>query len=68
MRIAELEIWQAAQQIIDRYPADPEAAAFQFADRAWQAGDKVSFQRRMRIAGAVQEVVRTKPHFGKAIN
>jgi hypothetical protein len=68
MRIAELEIWQAAQQIIDNHPADPERAAFQFADSSWQAGDKVSFQRCMRIAAAVQELVRTKPHCGKAIN
>jgi len=33
-RIADIDVWRAAKQIIDLYPNDPEMAAAQRADSA----------------------------------
>jgi hypothetical protein len=66
--IRDLEVWRSAQQIIDQYPEEPELVACQRADEAWEAADISNFALWMRIAKAVQELVRTKPHVRKAIN
>lgn len=66
--VRDLEVWRIAQQLINRYPETPEFVACQRADAAWEAGDASNFQLGMRIAKAVQILVRTKPHVGKAIN
>jgi hypothetical protein len=61
-------VWRAAQQLIDHHPAEPELAACQLADEAWEAGNISKFQHLMKVATAVRELVRTKPHVAKAIN
>ena len=68
LNVRDLDVWREAQQIIDRYPSDPESVACERADCSWKAGDMTNFQIRMRVAKAVQELVRTKPHLRSAIN
>lgn len=67
-KLQALDVWGAAQEIIDTHPEQPESAACQLADEAWEAGDLLKFQRLMQIANAVRELVRTRPHLRKAIN
>src|ERR1044071_149461 len=55
--VLDLEVWRAAQQIIRRYPEEPELAAYRRADAAWDAGNASRFQLWMRIAKAVRELV-----------
>jgi hypothetical protein len=65
---SDLEVWRAAQQVIDQHPQEPELTACQNADAAWEAGDMPSMQLWMRIAEAVKNLVETKPHVRTAIN
>jgi len=60
-RARDFEIWQAAQQIIAKYPGEPEIAACQLADAAWATGDKDKFEQWMHIAKAVRELVGARP-------
>jgi hypothetical protein len=66
--VEDIEVWRAAQQIINLYPDEPELAAGQRADAAYEADDMFNFDLWTRIAKAVRELVTTKPHVGKAIN
>jgi hypothetical protein len=67
-KVQDLDVWRAAQQVIDHHPVEPELAACQFADEAWEAGNASKFEYLMKVASAVRELIRTKPHVGKAIN
>jgi hypothetical protein len=66
--VTDLEVWRAAQQIINLHPQEPELAACQRADAAYEAGDMFNFELWTRIAKAVRELGRTRPQVGKAIN
>jgi hypothetical protein len=68
LKVRDLDVWRAAEQIVNHYPDAPVVAACQQADAAWDAGDMANFQIRMRIAKAVLELIRTKPHLRTAIN
>ena len=67
-KVQDLDVWRAAHKIIDRHPVEPELAACQLADEAWEAGNIPKFEYLMKLANAVRELVRTRPHVGKAIN
>jgi len=64
----DIEIWRAANQIIQAHPEEPEFAAAQRADAAYAAGDMFNFELWTRITKVVSELVRTKPRVGKTIN
>jgi len=66
--VEDIEVWRAANQIIQAYPEEPEFVASQRADAAYSAGDMFNFELWTRIARAVGALVRTKPHVGTAIN
>jgi hypothetical protein len=66
--VEDIEVWRAAQQVINQYPEEPELAAPQRADAAYEVGDMFNFELWRRVAKAVRELVRTKPEDGKAIN
>jgi hypothetical protein len=66
-RISALEVWRAAKQIIDQHPEDPELAAAQRADSAYEQGDLFNFNLWTRITTAVTELVQ-RPSAGDPIN
>lgn len=68
MKVSDLEVLRAAQQIINQYPEEPELTACQRADAAYEAGDMFNFELWQRIAKAVQELLRTAPGDGGAIH
>jgi len=67
-RITDKEVWIAAQQLINRYPVDPEIEAAQRADHAYELGDMFNFGLWGRVSNAVKELLRQKPGDGQAIN
>lgn len=66
-RIADLDVWRAAQQIIELYPNDPEMAAAQRADSAYEQGDMFNFDLWTRVTKAVTELERVRPTRGQPI-
>lgn len=66
--ITDLNVWRLAQEIIALHPEEPEFAACQRADTAWEAGNMATFRLWMRVAKAVAELVKTRPHVRAAIN
>lgn len=60
-RIQDIDVWRAAKQMIELYPNDPEMAAAQRADAAYEAGDMFNFDLWTRINRAVAELLRQKP-------
>ena len=50
-------MWRAAQDVIRRYPQEPELAAIQIADDVLAAGNPYEFQLWQRIAKAVRKMV-----------
>ena len=55
--VENLDIWRAAQQLIKRYPDEPEFAACQRADAAYETGDMFNFELWQRVARAVRELL-----------
>ena len=68
MNVSDLDVWRAAQQIINRYPEEPEFAACQRADAAYEAGDMFNFALWQRVAKAVAKLQQTRPTDMGAIN
>jgi len=66
--VSDLDVWRAAQQIINQYPEEPELAACHRADAAYEAGDMFNFELWQRVAKAVTELLRTKPSDGRDLN
>jgi hypothetical protein len=66
-RVADIDVWRAAKQIIELYPTDPEMAAAQRADNAYEQGDMFNFDLWTRISKAVTELERVRPARGQAI-
>ena len=64
----EIDIWRAAKQIIELYPDDPEMAAAQRADTAYDKGDMFNFDLWTRITKAVTELEHVRPNRGQPIN
>ena len=56
--VETLAVWRAAQEIIKRYPAEPELAACQIADDALAAGNTWEFKLWQRVAKAVRKLKR----------
>jgi hypothetical protein len=67
-QVENIEIWRAAQQIINRYPEEPLLEACQRADAAYTAGDLVNFDLWQRAAQAVKELLRNKAEKGTTQN
>jgi hypothetical protein len=67
-RIQDIDVWRAAKQMIDLYPNDPEMAAAQRADAAYEAGDMFNFDLWTRIAKAVTELEKVRPSRGQRAN
>lgn len=67
-RIADIDVWRAAKQIIDIHPADPEMAAAQRADAAYEQGDMFNFDLWTRITKAVTELEKVRPSRGQQPN
>ena len=67
-RPSDVNVWRAAQEIIRLFPQNPQIAACQHADAAWEEGDVQNFRYWMRVAVAVRDLIRTRPHVRKAIN
>jgi hypothetical protein len=65
--VSDVDVWRAAQQIVDRYPEDPEMAAAQRADSAYEQGDLFNFNLWTRITKAVSDLVQ-KPSASDPIN
>jgi hypothetical protein len=55
-KVSELEVWRAANQLIQRFQ-DPEMEAAQRADTAYRAGDMFNFDLWTRINTAVQQLL-----------
>lgn len=66
-RVADVDVWRAAKQIIELYPNDPEMAAAQRADSAYEQGDMLNFDLWTRITKAVTELERVRPTRGQPI-
>ena len=60
-KVSDLEVWRAASQLIEQFPADPAMEAAQRADHAYEQGDMSNFNLWTRINKAVREWERTKP-------
>ncbi len=65
--VSDLDVVRAANQLIKRFPDDPEMEAAQRADAAYELGDMFNFNLWMRISKAVMQLVRTKPD-GQTLN
>jgi hypothetical protein len=59
--ISEIDIWRAANQVIQLFPEDPILEAAQRADRAYEAGDMFNFRLWARIAKAVGQLLSKRP-------
>ena len=59
--VSDTVIWRAANQMIKLHPEEPELAACQRADAAYELGDMFNFELWQRVAKAVRELLRTKP-------
>jgi hypothetical protein len=68
MKVSDLDVWRAAQQIINRYPDEPELVACQRADAAYELGDMFNFALWQRVAGAVKQLLHTRSPNPEAIN
>lgn len=66
--MSDLEILRAAQQIINQYPEEPELAACQRADAAYELGDIFNFELWQRVTKAVKLLLYTRPSNPQAIN
>ena len=64
----EIGIWRAAHKTIEIYPNDPEMAAAQRADNAYEQGDMFNFDLWTRIAKAVTELEKLRPSRGLTAN
>ncbi len=65
--ITDLEIWRAANQLIQRYGEDAEIEAAMRADAMLEAGDIDGQRVWQRILKAVDELQRNKPDQGETI-
>jgi hypothetical protein len=66
-RIADIDVWRAAKQIVDLYPNDPEMAAAQRADSAYEQGDMFNFDLWTGITNAVTELERVRSGLGRTV-
>jgi hypothetical protein len=66
--VSDLEVWRAAQQMIDLYPDDPIMATAQRADSAYEQGDIFNFNLWSRVNRAVVELIRQTPSEGEPVN
>lgn len=57
--VADIDIWRAAQQQINRYGQGAYAAACQRGDQLLEAGDREGFKVWQRICLAIPELERT---------
>ena len=53
----EIDVWRAANQVIQLFPEDPVLEAAQRADRAYEAGDMFNFRLWTRITKAVGQLL-----------
>ena len=56
--VEAIAVWRAAQDVIARFPNEPELAACQIADDALAAGNMWEFKLWQRVAKAVRKLVR----------
>ena len=65
--VIDLDVWRGPTGH-QSLPEEPELAACQRADAAYELGDMFNFELWQRVAKAVRELIRTKPRDGKAVN
>jgi len=64
----EIDVWRAAQKMIELYPEGAEIAAATRADAALDQGDTFNFELWKRVTKAIHELERAKPRDGETIN
>ena len=57
--IENLEVWRAAQRIMEHHPEEPELAACQLADAALDKGDVFGFALWQKVAKTVAKLDRS---------
>ena len=67
-KVEEIDIWRAAKQMMDYYPEEPATHAARRADKALAEGDTEGFSVWCKITKAIEELARTKPKDGGALN
>jgi len=65
---SEAEVWAAARLILEYFPKHGSLLAGQRADGALEEGDGEGFGAWLRISRAIEELERTKPGEGEALN
>jgi hypothetical protein len=66
--IREIDIWHAAQKMIELYPEGAEIAAATRADAALDQGDMFNFELWKRVAKTVRELECQKASQGEKLN
>jgi hypothetical protein len=67
-RMDDIEIWRSAEQMRKLYEADAFIVAALRADKLMDEGDIEGFEVWKRIAAAVDDLDRTNPRPGEAVN
>jgi len=62
--VSEIDVWRAANQLIQQFPEDPVLEASQRADQAYEAGDMFNFRLWVRITKAVGELLNKRSDSG----